>query len=115
MVTPELLGGALLAAAVAAATVAVGPLITVGVVLVLFICALATWRWGRETPLLAVIVLAPLIPIAEGGSFGAVGTLRKRHPRRVDRARDRASWSGTCAESRPRRAPFEGPFWHWRR
>lgn len=31
------------------------------------------WRWGREGPLLGVIVLAPLIPIAEGGSFGALG------------------------------------------
>lgn len=73
MVTPELLAGVLLATAGAVAAVVVGPVIALAVALALFACAVASWRWGRETPLLAVIVLAPLIPITEGGSFGALG------------------------------------------
>lgn len=71
--TAEMTIGALLAGLAALAVVLIGPTLVLAVLGLVLVVIFAWWRWGRETPLLGVIVVAPLIPIAEGGSFGALG------------------------------------------
>ncbi len=60
--------------AAAAILVVVGPpVIVLGGLFALLAVLAGCWRFGREAPLLAVITFAPLIPIAEGGSFSSLG------------------------------------------
>ena len=69
------LAGALLLLAIAGAGTAVGsPLILPALGLLALAGAAAVFVWGREVPLLAVIVLTPLVPVGEVGIFaGALG------------------------------------------
>ncbi len=64
---------AVLVAGAAALVVLGSPLIVLAGLFALFALLAVCWRFGREAPLLAVIALTPLIPIAEGGSFSSLG------------------------------------------
>ena len=72
----EFLIPALLVAAVSAAIVTTGsPLIVLGILFLLLAGTAIVWRFGGDAPLLAVIVIAPLIPVAEGGRSARSGPM----------------------------------------